>query len=114
MADRKAVKDLKNSEKYNKIRQDLLDQLDRNGTYGEQFKDLVEDYMAFWITKTLLIEDINKRGVSVKYNNGGGQSGYKKNDSIAELNKTNAQMLKLLNELSIKATVENSGDDDDL
>ena len=70
MADKKAVKDLKNSEKYEKIREDLLDQLDRNGTYGEQFKDLVEDYMAFWITKTLLIEDINKRGVSVKYNNG--------------------------------------------
>ena len=114
MADKKAVKDLKNSEKYEKIREDLLDQLDRNGTYGEQFKDLVEDYMAFWITKTLLIEDINKRGVSVKYNNGGGQSGYKRNDSIGELNKTNAQMLKLLNELGIKATVADSGDDDDL
>ena len=42
MADKKAVKDLKNSEKYEKIREDLLDQLDRNGTYGEQFKDLVQ------------------------------------------------------------------------
>ena len=40
MADRKAVQELKSSEKYNKIRQDLLDQLDRNGTYGEQFRDL--------------------------------------------------------------------------
>ena len=114
MADKKAVKDLKNSEKYEKIREDLLDQLDRNGTYGEQLKDLVEEYMTFWITKTLIIEDIHKRCVSVKYNNGGGQSGYKKNDSIAELNKTNAQMLKLLNELGIKATVADSGDDDDL
>lgn len=114
MADRKAVKELKNSEKYNKIRQDLLDQLDRNGTYGEQFKDLVEDYMAFWVTKSLLIDDINKRGVNVKYNNGGGQSGYKRNDSIAELNKTNAQMLKLLNELGIKAITSDSGDDDEL
>lgn len=114
MADKKVVKELKNSEKYIRIRQDLLDQLERNFTYGEQFKDLVEDYMAFWITKTLLIEDINKRGVNVKYNNGGGQSGYKKNDSIGELNKTNAQMLKLLSELGIKATVADSGDDDDL
>lgn len=114
MADRKAVQELKSSEKYNKIRQDLLDQLDRNGTYGEQFRDLVEDYMAFWITKSLLIEDINKRGVNVKYNNGGGQFGYKRNDSVGELNKTNAQMLKLLNELGIKATVADSGDDDEL
>ena len=83
MADRKAVQELKSSEKYNKIRQDLLDQL-------------------------------NKRGVNVKYNNGGGQSGYKRNDSVGELNKTNAQMLKLLNELGIKATVADSGDDDEL
>ena len=81
MADKKVVKELKQSEKYEKIREDLLDQLDRNGTYGEQFKDLVEDYMAFWITKTLLIEDINKRGV---------------------------------NELGIKATVADGGDDDEL
>ena len=114
MADRKSVQELKSSEKYNKIRQDLLDQLDRNGTYGEQFRDLVEDYMAFWITKSLLIEDINKRGVNVKYNNGGGQSRSKRNDSVGELNKTNAQMLKLLNELGIKATVADSGDDDEL
>ena len=31
------------------------------------------------------------------------QSGYKKNESIAELNKTNAQMLKILSELGLKA-----------
>ena len=43
MADKKVVKDLKNSEKYEKIREDLLDQLERNFTYGQQFKDLVED-----------------------------------------------------------------------
>lgn len=33
-------KDLKNSEKYNKIRQDLLDQLDRNGTYRDKLLEL--------------------------------------------------------------------------
>lgn len=109
-----AVKKLKESEKYEAIRKDLLDQLDRNGIYGKQFKDLVEDYMSLWIVKNLLIDDIKSRGVSIKWNNGGGQNGYKKNDSVGELNKTNAQMLKLLNELGIKATVADSGDDDDL
>lgn len=109
-----AVKKLKESEKYEAIRKDLLDQLDRNGIYGKQFKDLVEDYMSLWIVKNLLIDDIKSRGVSIKWNNGGGQNGYKKNDSVGELNKTNAQMLKLLNELGIKATVAGSGDDDDL
>ena len=109
-----AVKKLKESEEYQVIRKDLLDQLDRNGIYGKQFKDLVGDYMSLWIVKNLLIDDIKSRGVSIKWNNGGGQSGYKKNDSVGELNKTNAQMLKLLNELGIKATVADSGDDDDL
>lgn len=108
------VKKLKESEKYEAIRKDLLDQLDRNGIHGKQFKDLVEDYMSLWIVKNLLIDDIKSRGVSIKWNNGGGQNGYKKNDSVGELNKTNAQMLKLLNELGIKATVADSGDDDDL
>lgn len=112
--ERKAVKELKTSEKYEVIRKDLLDQLDRNGIYGKQFKDLVEDYMSLWIVKNLLIDDIKSRGVSIKWSNGGGQNGYKKNDSVGELNKTNAQMLKLLNELGIKATVADSGDDDDL
>lgn len=108
------IKSLKRTKIYKEIKKDLLDQLERNGIYGKQFKDLVEDYMSLWIVKNLLIEDINIRGVSVVYNHGGGQSGYKKNDSVAELNKTNAQMLKLLNELGIKATVVDSGDDDDL
>lgn len=112
--ERKVVKDYKKSIEYIDIKKDLLDQLDRNGIYGKQFKDLVNDYMSLWIVKSLLIDDIKSRGVSIKWNNGGGQSGFKKNDSIAELNKTNAQMLKLLNELGIKATVADSGDDDEL
>lgn len=107
-----AVKKLKESEKYEVIRKDLLDQLDRNGIYGKQFKDLVEDYMSLWIVKNLLIDDIKARGVSIKWNNGGGQTGFKKNDSVGELNKTNAQMLKLLTELGIKANVTKNDDDE--
>lgn len=114
MIDQKNAKDYKRTKLYKDIKKDLLDQLDRNGIYGKQFKDLVEDYMSLWIVKCMLINDIETRGVSVIYNHGGGQTGYKKNDSIAELNKTNGQMLKLLNELGIKATVADGGDDDDL
>lgn len=114
MIEKKAAKDYKRTKLYKNIKSDLLDQLERNGIYGEQFKDLVEDYMSLWIVKNLLINDIESRGVSVIYNHGGGQNGYKKNDSIAELNKTNGQMLKLLNELGIKATKEYTDDDDEL
>lgn len=90
------------------IKQDLIDQLERQGIYGQHYLDLVNDYMALWDIKNKLIKDIKERGVSIRwktYNRDGEvvQSGYKKNESIAELNKTNAQMLKILSELGLKA-----------
>lgn len=85
------------------IKKDLKNQLERNGIFGEHYTDLIEDYMSLWDIKNKLIKDIKERGVTVEWNNGGGQSGSKKNESIGELNKTNAQMLKILNELSLKA-----------
>src|SRR3712207_1831096 len=83
------------------IKEDLLNQLKMNETYGKHYEDLVNDYMALWDIKNRLIEDIKERGVSVEWNNGR-QVGKKKNDSISELNKTNAQMLKILSELGLK------------
>ena len=94
------------SDSYEKIKQDLLDQLDRNGTTGEYYVDLVNDYMNLWVTKCLLTDDIQRRGVNVKYNNGGGQTGMKKNDSVEQLLKVNAQMLRLLADLGIKWLTE--------
>ena len=92
------------SKKYKDLRNDLLDQLERNGTVGKQYEDLVMDYMDLWVTKCLLVDDIQERGIYVKYNNGGGQKGSKKNDSIEQRIKVNAQMLKILSELGIKPT----------
>jgi phage terminase small subunit len=101
--------------KKTEIKKDLLDQLERKGVYGKYFIDMVNDYMALWDIKNKLIADIKKRGVSVYWSNGGGQEGYKKNESIAELNKTNAQMLKILNELGLKVTkLEVTDDDEDM
>lgn len=102
------------SERYVEIRQDLLDQLERNGTVGKYYTDLVEDYMSFWVDKCLLTEDIQSRGVVVTYNNGGGQSGKKRNDSIADKIKVNVQMLNILNALGIKPTQSDGEDDDPL
>ena len=94
------------------IKKDLLDQLDRNGTVGRYYVDLVEDYMNFWDTKNLLADDIKERGVNSVYNNGGGQTGMKRNDSIDQSLKVNGQMLKLLDSLGIKP-VRQGGDDGD-
>lgn len=109
-----AVKKCIESEKYSAIRRDLLNQLERNGTVGEHFVDLVEDYMSLWVEKCLLRDDIHKRGVNVKYDNGGGQKGVKRNDSIVDQLKVSTQMLALLNALGIKPSQEEGEDDDPL
>jgi len=87
---------------HKKIRRDLLDQLERDGTTGEHFINLVDDYMTLWDTKVLLTADIRERGVTVPYNHGGGQVGVKKNECVEQLLKVNAQMLKLLTALGLK------------
>lgn len=95
------------------IKQDLLDQLERNGTTGEHFINLVEDYMGLWKIKNLLFEDVNKRGITIDYDNGGGQKGSKKNDKVDQLLKVNERMLKLLNDLGIKAMAVSGENKDD-
>ncbi|WP_018249843.1 P27 family phage terminase small subunit [Orenia marismortui] len=96
--------------KREEIRQDLIDKLERNGVHGEHFLDLIEDYMALWDIKNELIADIREKGVSIKYQNGENQFGYKKNDSVTNLHKTNGQMLKILNDLGIKPSPQESSD----
>lgn len=87
-----------------KLREDLLDQLKEKDLQKQShYVSLVDDYISLWKVKNLLIEDIEERGVNVEYNNGGGQTGFKRNDSVGELNRTNAQMLKLLSELGLRA-----------
>ena len=109
------IENLISSDEHMEIQADLLDQLERNGTIGKYYVDLVADYMSLWVTKNLLIADIKKRGVSTRYNHGGGQSGYKKNDSVDQALKVNGQMLKILDSIGIKpTTVFGGGDDDEL
>lgn len=94
------------------IEADLKAQLNENGVVRSYYMDLVDDYMAMWDVKNLLIVDIQDRGVTVA-----GVRGEKKNDSISELNKTNAQMLKILADLGLKATelkVDDPDEDDEL
>ncbi|WP_423219649.1 P27 family phage terminase small subunit [Clostridium ihumii] len=96
-----SVQNLGNNKVAVEIKEDLLKQLKENETHGKHYEDLVNDYMALWDIKNRLIADIKERGVSVEWNNGK-QVGMKKNDSIPELNKTSAQMLKILSELGLK------------
>lgn len=104
---------MKRTKLFKEIEQDLIDQLERNGTVGKYYFDLIGDYMRLWNTKNMLLDDIEKRGVSVEYNNGGGQTGIKKNESVDQVLRVNAQMLKLLDSLDIKPS-QNDGEDDEM
>lgn len=101
------------SEQRAEIKEDLLEQLQERGIYESHYTDLVEDYMSLWDVKNELIVDIKERGVSTTYQNGANQWGFKKNDSVSELNRVNGQMLTILRELGLKpekVVVDDDGD----
>lgn len=89
-------------ELYADIEKDLKNQLTRMGSDSAYTIDLVHDYMEFWVTKCLLEDDVRTRGVMVTYNNGGGQKGKKKNDSVELKIKVTQQMTAILDKLNIK------------
>lgn len=108
------IADLKSSEQYSKLKTSLVTQIsDSSGNAPEYYLDMIDNYMALWVTAKMLQADIESRGVTVKWDNGGGQKGVKKNDSVAELNKTIQQMSKLLESLGLKPTDMVSGSDGD-
>lgn len=84
------------------IRDDLLAQLSMNGTEGGYYTDLVDDYLGLWDAKQGLLQDIRERGVTVAVTTNAGVTNLRKNDSVGELVKVNAQMLKLLAALDIE------------
>ena len=88
--------------KQEQIKADLIDQLERSGTAGKYYMDLVNDYMALWETKMLLINDIETRGVVIEYVTQAGTRNMKRNDSVGDLVKVNDRMVKLLVSLGIQ------------
>lgn len=102
-----------NSEKYEELKKTLEEQLITQDNYNKITIELLEKYIKFTKIEDKLNKDIEERGVSIPWNNGGGQKGRKKNDSIAEFTKVNAQKLKILDKLGIKAPeLKDEGDGD--
>lgn len=96
------------------IKAELMEQLERNGTVGKYYTDLVDDYMELWDAKNLLAADIRKRGAVVDYISNNGTKNKRKNDSIGELVKVNDRMVKLLDALGIAPVPAGSGLDDEM
>lgn len=99
--------------KYENLKNELEQQLTTHNNYNTITAELLEKYIDFTKIEDNLNDDIEKRGVSILWNNGGGQKGRKKNDSIAELVKINAQKIKILDKLGIKAPEARAEGDDE-
>ena len=95
------------------IRSGLMEQLQEKQVLEPHFTDLVNDYVSMWDVKSELIYDIETKGVSIRYQNGENQFGYKRNDSVAELNRVNGQMLTILRELGLKAEPKKVNEDEE-
>lgn len=100
-------------EKTASIKEDLKSQLISQGKFGRQFDDMVEDYLYLVDLKERLKNDIDENGIRYKNTGGNGFTSFKPNESCERLLKTNAQMLKILQDLDLKAPDEGGGDEGD-
>ena len=86
-------------------RDSLVKQLELRGMNAEFYKDMIDDYVYYWSLKKKLISDIKSKGLRYKTINGNGVVVEKTNDSVVNLQKTTATMLKILADLRLKDPV---------
>lgn len=91
----------------------LLEQLRLQNKTSDFYKDLVNDYMDYWVIKRKLITDIRKKGLRYETVNGNGIKVEKPNESVTNLPKITAAMLKILNDLNLKEPLSESSLEDD-
>ena len=95
------------------MRDSLLEQLRLQNKTSDFYEDLVNDYMDYWSLKKKLIADIRKKGLRYETVNGNGITVEKPNESVNNLPKITAAMLKILNDLNLKEPLSNSTLEDD-
>ena len=95
------------------MRGSLNKQLRLQGKTSEFYKDLVEDYLYYWSLKKKLIKDIKDKGIRYSAKNGNGIEVEKANESVVNLQKTTATMLKILNDLNLKEPMHESDPEND-
>lgn len=68
--------------------------------------------MHYWKLKKDLIQDIKKRGIRYEAMNGNGIKVEKTNESVQNLQKTTAIMLKILSDLGLRDQISNESEAD--
>lgn len=98
-------------EKIELIKIDLQNQLESQGKFGKFFDDLIDDYLFLVKLKEDLQNDINLKGIRYDCMTGNGYATEKPNESVQNILKVNGQMLKILQDLDLKAPSEDGGGD---
>ena len=91
------------------LKQDLIDQLERNGTYGSYYHDMVDDWLTLWENKYELTLDLKNRGGKIVKFDSKGQKQIVNNESSDLLIKITVQMQKILEFLRLKPPEKQSG-----
>lgn len=101
------------SAKERRVKGALVEQLKLQNKTADFYMDLVDDYMSYWRMKEDIVNDIAAKGLRYECINGNGVKVEKPNESVQNLQKTTAIMLKILNDLNLKEPISNSSDEDD-
>lgn len=92
------------SKEYTEIKSSMLTLVGGEGATAHD-ADLIGFYMDLWCQRQMLRDDIHKRGVYIAYDNGGGQKGTKRNDSVQDELKVTSMMLNIRSALNIREPV---------
>lgn len=87
------------------MKESLIRQLELRGMKAEFCMDMIDDYVYYWSLKKKLITDIRAKGLRYEMINGNGVTVEKANESVVNLQKTTATMLKILADLKLKEPV---------
>ena len=87
------------------MKESLIRQLELRGMKAEFYMDMIDDYVYYWSLKKKLITDIRAKGLRYATINGNGVTVEKANESVVNLQKTTATMLKILADLKLKEPV---------
>lgn len=93
------------------IRESLQRQLADKGLSYTHYQELVNDYVKLWVIAGKLQKDIDKRGCKVEKLDSRGQKQVVNNESIDQLLKTQASMLRILEVLGISVPKGGGGGD---
>ncbi|MGL5330189.1 MAG: terminase gpP N-terminus-related DNA-binding protein [Peptostreptococcaceae bacterium] len=97
-----------------RIKNDMFEQLIKNGNDNEDNREWVDTYVTLAETRRELLLDVKSRGVSVAWFNGK-QHGFKKNESISEIPKIIKSMFEIRKSLGLQPNPnEDDLDYDDL